>query len=286
MKQNPGYPDFLIIGAMKAGTTSLHDYLGKHPDIFTSDPKEIHFFMDDNFKTHSPEWYKSLFITDKKISGTSPQNYTKLHRPAVKNVPMRIYEHMPKVKLIYIVRDPISRIKSHYAEAQSGGYAPKESLNKYLQNFNNNHYVNTSMYYFQISKYLKYFKKEQILIIKSEDLLTNRLDTLNEVFRFLSVQEIQDNSLFDYKKNIGSVKQKRSSVGKVLYSKNIQFIRNFFPRKLKDYLNKNKIVNKLSYNSVSNININENLETQIRNYLKPDLIKLEEFTGKDFSSWY
>ncbi|MCF6185590.1 MAG: sulfotransferase domain-containing protein, partial [Bacteroidales bacterium] len=190
MTQQARFPDFLIIGAMKSGTTSLHDYLGKHPDIYTSDPKEIHFFMDKNFNKYSLDWYKSLFISDKKIAGTSPQNYTKCHRPAVKNVPERIYKHMPNVKLIYIVRDPVKRIISHYAEAQSGGYAPKQGLSEFLQNFENNHYVQTSRYYYQISQYLKFFKKEQILIIKSEDLLADRLNTLNEVFRFLSVNEI------------------------------------------------------------------------------------------------
>lgn len=287
MAKQGRFPDFLIIGAMKCGTTSLHDYLGKHPDIYTSEPKEIHFFMDEKFNNNSLDWYKSLFISEKKITGTSPQNYTKCHRPKLKNVPERIYKYMPNIKLIYIIRDPIKRIISHYKEAQSGGYAPKEGLNKFLQNFENNHYVQTSMYYYQISQYLKFFKKEQILIIKSEDLLENRIDTLNEVFRFLSVKEIFDGSIFEYKKNIGHSKKMKNNIGNLLFNSNkTKFIRNLLPRKLKNQLKRSSVVEKISYTSVKTEQIDTELKQRIKNYLKPDLIKLEQLTGKSFQDWY
>jgi len=287
MKQKGKLPDFLIIGAMKSGTTSLHDYLGKHPEIYTSEPKEIHYFMDENFNTHSLDWYKSLFITEKKIAGTSPQNYTKCHRPAVKIVPERIFKYMPNVKLIYIVRDPVKRIVSHYTEAQSGGYAPKKKLNAFLNDFKNNHYVQTSMYYYQISQYLKFFKKEQILIVKSENLLNNRLKTLNEVFRFLSVKEITDSSIFEYEKNIGLSKQKKSNIGELLFnSDKTKFIRRVLPRKFKDRLKNRSIVKNISFNSVKPEQLDIETERKIRNYLLPDIKKLETFSGINFKDWY
>jgi hypothetical protein len=96
-------PDFLIIGAMKAGTTSLHDYLGLHPEMYTTTPKELHFFTKEQYESNSIEWYLIHFKTTKKLAGTTPQNYTKRHDNRFKNVPERINRHLPKFKLIYIV---------------------------------------------------------------------------------------------------------------------------------------------------------------------------------------
>ena len=58
--------DFLIIGAMKCGTTSLHDYLGKHPDIYTTTKKELHFFTDELFNKNNLDNYLANFKTQKK----------------------------------------------------------------------------------------------------------------------------------------------------------------------------------------------------------------------------
>lgn len=286
MNLNSRLPDFLIIGAMKAGTTSLHDYLGKHPDIHTSSPKEIHYFLDSKYNNKSLDWYKSHFSTNKKVSGTSPQEYTKCHTHNCKNVPKRIYKHIPNIKLIYLVREPIKRIISHYTEALEGGYAPKEGLNKFLQNYKTNHYVLTSLYYYQISQYLKYFKKEQILIIKNEDLLYNRLKTLNEIFRFLDVQEILDSSVFDYKKNIGDTKKRKTKIGKFFFSHKTAVIRRVLPKKLKSYLKRSNIIKNVSFSNITNETIDKKLENDIKTFLKKDLIELEKFTGKNFSDWY
>jgi len=76
-------PDFLIIGAMRCGTTSLHDYLGKHPEIYTTNPKEIHFFDDKNFDKGLLNAYYQHFISEKKN---------------LRNITTRLYE-MPSKKL-------------------------------------------------------------------------------------------------------------------------------------------------------------------------------------------
>src|SRR5690554_4933962 len=100
--KKPRFPNLLIIGAMKSGTTSLHDYLNKHPDIFMSEPKEIHFYNDLSKLTK--EKYLDYFKTDKKVVGTTPQSYTKAHHIDFKNIPEKIFKDTPNVKLIYIVR--------------------------------------------------------------------------------------------------------------------------------------------------------------------------------------
>ena len=79
-------PNLLIIGAMKSGTSSLHDYLNLHPDIYMYNPKEIHYYADGTYGVKSKEWYASFFETDKKIAGTTPQSYTKCHNKYYKSI--------------------------------------------------------------------------------------------------------------------------------------------------------------------------------------------------------
>lgn len=197
MNSNEGrLPDFLIIGAMKSGTTSLHDYLGLHPDIFTSKTKEIHYFTDDKYTTFDLTWYKMHFITDKKIVGTAPQNYTKRHNKYYQNIPERIANHLPNAKLIYILRDPIERYKSHILENYY-----TEPLHDVRYNIESKHYEKTGLYYYQLQAYLKYFDLSQIHVTTLEDLVRDKLGTLNNIFRFLGVMEIDDAHRFDFVSN-------------------------------------------------------------------------------------
>jgi len=152
----PRLPNLLIIGAMKGGTSSLHDYLSLHPEIFMSDPKEIHYYADGDYNKQSIDWYKSLFKTDKKIVGTTPQSYTKCHNKYYKNIPERIKRHNPDVKMIYIVRDPIERYTSHILESYHCD--PAHDIQYSIESKN---YLKTSMYYMQMEAFLKYFDLSQ-----------------------------------------------------------------------------------------------------------------------------
>ena len=112
------FPDFIIIGAQKSGTTSMYAYLEQHPDIIGSLNKEIHFFDGgtnpkvDNFKK-GINWYKAHFplcenVENKKIFEASPLY---IFSPLV---PKRIANYIPKVKVIALLRNPSDRAISHY----------------------------------------------------------------------------------------------------------------------------------------------------------------------------
>ena len=277
--------DFLIIGAMKCGTTSLHDYLGKHPDIFTTTPKEIHFFTNDLFDQNYLDDYFSNFKTDRKISGSSPQNYSKRHLRDFSGVPERLYKYLPNVKIIYIVRDPIKRIISHFKEAQEGGYAPRGGLNYYLKNYKDAHYVKTSMYYFQLQAYLKYFSMDQIYVVESERLKTDRLETLNVIFDFLGQKKLNDESIFNFETNLSKNKLKYNLFGRIIFNSKINRLKNFIPPVIRNSL-KNKFIFKNSiYTPVSNQEIEPALEIKIREYLSKDVKQLRLLTGQQFNSW-
>ncbi len=279
-------PNFLIIGAMKCGTTSLHDYLGLHPNIYTSTPKEVHYFSDPQFQTQTWEWYLDHFKTDKAIAGTAPQNYTKRHRKDFGDIPPRIKEHLPGIKLIYIVRNPLERIYSHYYEAQEGGYAPREGLNAYLKNYRENHYVLTSCYYYQISRYLQYFPKEQIHLLSLEQLRDDRLNTLNRVFRFLEVQELENEALFDFQSNAQADKTRPNWVWEFFQSKNADLIKSVAPKALKEHIRQSSLFRSISRTSeLRKETIVPELESKIRSFLKKDIDQLRIYWYDNFPDW-
>ena len=108
-------PDFIIIGAMKCATSTLHEQLARQAGIFMSTPKEPNFFSDDEQWERGIGWYASLFnLADEcDICGESSTHYTKL--PTYPHTIERMREHLgDDVRMIYIMRHPIDRLISHY----------------------------------------------------------------------------------------------------------------------------------------------------------------------------
>lgn len=268
-------PNLLIIGAMKCGTSSLHDYLSLHPDIFMSTPKEIHYYRDHLYNRYSLDWYKNFFITNKKIIGTSPQSYTKFHHKDYQHIPERIKKNSPDIKMIYIVRDPIKRYTSHVYENLFGD--TKKSI-KYNQE--SEHYLKTGLYYLQISEYLKYFKREQIYILSLEDLIENKLAELNKIFEFLEVDKLTDETIFDFVSNNAELKSLPSIIKKnILYRAGNKLLPKF-TNSFATYLFKNYFSHKLKKPTLSLFEENE-----LKEKMKDDMAKFRELTEKSFSKW-
>src|ERR1700680_4934439 len=113
-RNQPTLPNFLIIGAAKAGTTSLYNYLSVHPEIFMSKRKELSFF-DPQRRWHlGVEWYKSNFDASYPVNGEASPRYTRY--PRTTGVPERIQQTLGTPKLIYILRDPINRLLAQYTQ--------------------------------------------------------------------------------------------------------------------------------------------------------------------------
>lgn len=108
-------PDFLIIGAMKAATSSLHAQLGAQDGIFTSTPKEIYFFSDDHVYEQGIEWYGRHFddAGPDDLCGEASTHYAKL--PDYPHAISRIQRHVPEARFIYLMRHPIDRLVSQYS---------------------------------------------------------------------------------------------------------------------------------------------------------------------------
>lgn len=114
-------PDFIIIGAMKCATTTLHEQLAAQPGVFMSKPKEPCFFSDDDVWSRGIGWYESLFrdAPVNAICGESSTHYTKL--PTYPKTIDRVRSLLPDVRLIYVMRHPVERLISHFVHDWSEG---------------------------------------------------------------------------------------------------------------------------------------------------------------------
>jgi hypothetical protein len=195
-------PNFLIIGAAKAGTTSLHSYLALHPQIHMSKHKELAFFDDRLRWSKGIDWYKSQFDSSYPVNGEASPQYT-LH-PTVVGVPERIKNVLGSPKLIYIVRDPIDRLLSEYTQIWDRWPNARGFDLDILHSTTPYH---CSCYFTQLTHYLRLFPEENILMLVLERLNSKPVETLQQVFRFLGVDDKYTSPDFTRRLNTGEEKR-------------------------------------------------------------------------------
>lgn len=262
-------PNLVIIGGMKCGTSSLHYYLNLHPQIQMSQTKELNFFVDKKEYIKGVEWYKTQFSDITEVSGETSPNYTKY--PRLKGVPERMYGLIPNAKLIYIVRDPIQRVISHWIHSVAAG-REKRSLNKALSNSRQNHYINCSLYYMQTEQFLSFYPSDKLLIATQEELLKSRLETLRRIFLFLQVDPNFSHEEFSREWHKSQQKGRLTALG----SRMIHLPRGKWLRRKIPWLFERSIEKPILDNS---------LYQRIANIFHEDVEKLRAFTGKPFPDW-
>lgn len=273
-------PSFLVIGGMKCGTSALYEHLIKHPSIFIS-KKNIDFFNDECWPK-GLEWYKSFFPeseTTDKIIGEISTEYTKAPHRA--HVPERISETLPNVRLIYLVRHPIKRMISQYIHCINN-LSESRPIELALKPSGDNPYVNTSLYYMQLELYLNYYNKENILILKSEDLLKQPRNTLDKMFEFIHAPLLDNvEKLVVHTHN---EKRKWNTVGRHIRQSQKRFnLFNYYQRRLPK-----KVAEMLLWATSRPIEINglpHNLLRDLIDHIKSDTEKLYTFAGPNFKHW-
>jgi hypothetical protein len=203
-QREPGrLPEFIVIGAAKAGTTALHHYLDLHPQIHMCPLKEPHFFSTDLIYQRGLEWYKGLYADAQpgQICGEASTSYSFWANTAI--TAKRIYDALPGVKLIYIVREPIARAEaeclqvlkySQFVLKDNSLPRSVDALLDYLQAENNSlamQPIRTGEYITQIEHYLQWFGRDQLLVLFHSDLRDRPQQVLSTVFKFLEVEDIQ-----------------------------------------------------------------------------------------------
>jgi hypothetical protein len=171
---------------MKAGTTSLYHYLAPHPEIFMASVKELDFFVEGANWRRGLAWYARQFdgAGDATVAGEASTAYSK--HPIVAGVPDRIASVVPDAKIVYVLRDPIERIRSHYRHRVAIGSERAPLAEAVLRD---PIYVVCSSYGMQIERYLDRFPRERLLLLTAERLRTDREATVRRVYGFLGVDQ-------------------------------------------------------------------------------------------------
>jgi len=193
-------PNFLIIGAMKSGTTALYYYLEQHPQIYMSPVKEPNFFCvggqesSDSESVKSIGAYQHLFkgVSDEKAIGEASHCY--LYEP---EAVARIQQYVPDAKFVAILRNPVDRAYSHFLHMVRSGIEPltdfAQAIRKgeagALQTRSFRDYVGRGRYYEQLKRYFDAFDPKQVKVYLYEDLSNAPLETLRDTFRFIGVDE-------------------------------------------------------------------------------------------------
>jgi len=208
-------PDFVVISVERGGTTSLYRYITAHPCVDPAFRKEVHYF-DLNF-TQGLSWYRAHFPTRwraawvfsrsgrRLLTGEASPYY--LYHP---RVPDRIYETLPEVRLIALLRNPVERAYSHYQLNRRQGKEPlsfEEAIGREEERlrgeyerlvqdetyYSDNHYkfgyLTRGVYVDPLTRWRERFPAERLLVLRSEDLYRDPRETLFQVNRFLGLPE-------------------------------------------------------------------------------------------------
>ncbi len=182
-------PDFIVIGAMKSGTTTLFELLQRHPRVFMCHPKEPQFFSRDPVYARGESWYRELFseARDDQICGEASACYSRW--PHFGDVPGRMARHVPGVRLLYIMRHPVERAYSHYAHIMQARLMRSEGVISFEQALDEiPEIIDASLYLTQIEQYLAHFPAEHLLLLTLDELSSEPGPTLDRVQSFLGLE--------------------------------------------------------------------------------------------------
>ena len=300
-------PTFLIIGAAKSGTTALYQCLRQHPEIYMTPIKETNFFafegeelkftgvkQNESSLSYQKEiitnWknYEQQFaeVRGEKAIGESCPSYLYIHKAA-----QRIYSYNPNIKLIIILRDPVERAYSNFLHhvrdrnewtrnfISAVKAEPKRIEENWWWGF---HYVQVSLYFKQVKRFLDLFGKNQTKVYLYQDYLSHPKYILNDILNFLEVDN-QHNFDLNAKYNAAGIPKNRI-LSEVINEPN--FIKTAY-QKIMPFSNiRHKITKQFSS---LNFSKKPSLSSEVRNILLPlfyeDILNLQDLIERDLSSW-
>jgi hypothetical protein len=283
-------PNFLIIGAQKTGTTSLYHYVEGHPEVFMCRPKEPDYFIAERNWSLGPVWYESLFerATGALAIGEASVCYTM--DPTYGGVPARIAGMLPDLRLIYVVREPVERMRSEYLHLRYLGKAfpkmPPEDLPIERALIEHPQYLWSSRYSHQIERFLEYFPRERLLVIVAEDLRTRRRQTLRRIFAFLGVNPHWEPPDIDEEFN-----RSGTGAGRTPMARRLDRVPGF--RRMVSHVPveaKRRIASRIGLleegeAQLARGGVSEGLRRHLEDELRDDVRRLREYVGPEFEGW-
>ena len=282
--------DFFIVGAPKAGTTSLFYYLNKNKGICMSSIKEPNFFSSQDLKIQKI-YYDSLILDNLKEYERifTPKNKQQIIGEAsvsylfYPNVANRIFDYNARSKIIIILRDPVERAFSHYSMDLRLGHV-KQSLDELFDLGLNNkdnlffqQYILLGQYYEQVNRYIEVFGRENICVKFYDELKLDASSFYSDILKFL--QQENDHNI-DFNQPFNKSKLPSNKFIKWLYSwpiiRKISLI--FLPLSVIEFIN-------INFFKENNNIITNDLKSKLHSFFLEDIEKLEKLLSKDLKSW-
>ena len=295
-------PNFLIIGAAKSGTTSLYHYLKQHPQVYMSPVKEPKFFALEgerpNFRGPSDEQeinrksvtdidaYRALFkgVTSEKAIGEASTLYLYSLKASE-----RIRHHVPDAKLIAVLRNPVERAFSSYLHCVRDRGEPLTDFAQALRQEETRienvwgpiwHYKNVGFYSAQLERYFDLFRRDQIKIYLYEDIKSNAVGVLQDIFRFLEVDDTRIPNI-SLKHNVSGVPKNRL-LHALLNKRNPlkSAIKPLLPAKPRKRLN-----HSLTNRNLVRPGLSPEVREQLIEVYSEDVLRVQELIQRDLSQW-
>ena len=290
-------PNFLIIGAAKAGTTALHEYLQQHPQIYMTPTKETNFFAFEgeviNFQGCGDEALKDFSITDlntyqaqfsqvnhELAIGEACPSYLYLPQAA-----LRIKKYIPHARLIVILRNPIERAYANFLHIVRDDREPHQDFALALQEEATRiadnwewfwHYKQLGFYSKQLQRYYELFPTNQIEVYLYEDLKKKPLELLQNIFHFLEVDATfsPDMALRPNKSGM----PKNQIIHQILTKPNPlkTFLKPLFPAKIRQ---------KIQHNNLTTPQISPEVRQKLKDLYREDILKCQDLLRRDLSGW-
>lgn len=290
------FPNLLVIGAAKSGTSSLHFYLDLHPEISMSQPKELNFFLDDAdlerscadlagreldlFRERSnghrgPDWYARFFDPAAAVRGESSVAYGFPWYPGVADRASRL---VPGAKIIYLVREPVERAISHYSQYAAG--REWRDADAALAS-DRSPYVEASRYATVLSMWGAAFPPESILVIDQAALRDRRKATMAQIFSFLGVDPAFWSPSMSVMRNRGQVKGRAFRTAERLRASRLGAPLQKIPKALKLRLEAALARPQEEKTGM----LSQETASSLRAALQPEVARLERAAGLDLAGW-
>jgi hypothetical protein len=257
---------------MKCGTTSLHYYLSTHPQIFMSARKELDFFSNDATYARGLDWYSAQFQTTQPVRGESSPNYSKRH--LFPETAARLVTALPDVRLIYLVRDPIDRLISHFVHGQSKT-SVTYNLSKLMRadSHEARAILLTGKYMYQLEPFLGLLGEQRIMVVPLEQLEKERDSTLRRIVSFVGADPQQNLEISAAKKLNSAKRRSQPTALGELADRAPEAVRQPLRRLLR------RLPNRLTQRPIAAPSLDSSDLDWLATYYRSDTEKLERFMG-------
>lgn len=295
-------PNFVIIGAAKSGTSALYRYLSQHPFVYMSTPKEPNFFavVGEKLNFRNPdgtpalinkcrfldvESYRRLFDGVKNETAVGEASVAYLSSPRAAE---RIHHHLPEVKLVAILRDPVEAAYSAFLMTLGFGIEPckdfaaalRDQERRIRKNCYDGVYLESRFYHCHLQRYARLFDRDQLRVYLYDDFQADPQGVLKDIFRFLEVDEdfVPDMSI---RGNVSGV-PRSMALHRFLTPRSNPFLRRF-GRHLPDAVRR-PLVTLRTWNLVKP-GLSEDLRSDLTEVFREDILRLQDFLNRDLAKW-